>query len=381
MPPRRGRRPAPTAPAKRQLPTVTFEELKDFNESINGCIYGDSGVGKTPFAAGAENAVILSTEKGSISAKRFGSKAELVRAPTWDHVVAALDLIEKRQAGKDRLDWMILDSVTKMQVLMIRWILERIVEEKEDRDLDIPAIADHQKWQNMFKRFVDRIVDMDINVIFIATAMHKEDEEGDDLVLPNIQGKDYAIAQYLCAEMDFVYVLKAVTDKKTDEPFWRLLTKARPPYFAKDRYDALPAVVNRPTMPEVIAAIQDSGEYNAALADNAKKRAKVAVTEDESEDPWATEDDEEEIEPPAKTRTRAKAAKGRRSQPSAAPKAVEPEEEDDELDEDLKTSRRAKVTKATAKKPVRRAKAKVEPEEDDDFDPDDEDDLDFEDDE
>lgn len=382
MPPRKTRRAnAPTAPAKRELPRVDFEELADFNESVNGCIYGDSGVGKTPFAAMAPNAVILSTEKGSISAKRFGSKAELVRAPTWDHVVAALDLIVQRQAGevkgKKRLDWMIVDSVTKMQVLQIRWILERIHEEKEDRDLDIPAIADHQKWQNMFKRFIDAIVDMDINVIFVATAMHKEDAEGEDLILPDIQGKDYAIANYLCAQMDFVYCLKTGTDKKTDESYWKLLTRFRAPYFAKDRYDALPPIVLRPTMPDVIMAIMESGEFNAAQKSRAISGSKPADLEEDDVD-------EETAEPPAKPRTRTKSAKARRSQPSDEEDEPDPR---DELDEDgrdshTKTSRRAKARTA-AKKPARRAKAKVEApaEEDPDwFDPEADDaDVDFDD--
>jgi hypothetical protein len=405
LPPRRSRRKAePTAPAKRELPRVTFEELSDFNESINGCIYGDSGVGKTPLAAMAPNAVILSTEKGAISAKRFGSKAELIRASaSWDHVEAGLELVEKRQAGKipgkKRLDWMILDSVTKMQVLQIRWILERIHEVKEDRDLDIPAIQDHQKWQNMFKRFIDRIVDMDINVIFIATAMHKEDSEGEDIVLPDIQGKDYAIANYLCAQMDFVYCLKSATDKKTDQPYWKLLTRFRPPYFAKDRYDALPPVVIRPTMPDVVTAIMESGEYGAAekAALEAPKRGRKVIQAQVE-----PEDDESDDEPPArpakeKTRTPArKPPRGQRRGARVRTEDLDPDdptgdEDDDfdepdprdELDEELRdshtaTSRRAK---AAAKKPARGRKAKVEEEPDEDwFDPEAADeDIDFDD--
>ena len=416
MPPRKtNRRQTPRSLPTRELPRVEPEDLADFNESINILVCGDSGVGKTPFAAMAPKAVILSTEKGSISAKRFGSQAKLMRCPTWEHVLAGLQYIDEHP---DEFDWMVVDSLTKMQVLQIRWILERVHEENETRDLDIPAIADHQKWQNMFKRFVDRIIDMDVNVIFITTLMHKEDAEGDDLVMPDIQGKDYAIAQYVCQQMDGVYVLKAKTDKETGEPYWRLLTKFREPYFAKDRYDAFGgSVVERPTMPEIIKAIQASGEYQAAQNTKAKAKSKAAKVQDVEPD-----EDEEPAPRRGKGKTQAKAAKPTRGQSRARKAAAEPEPDEDEweddeddpineMDEDGRstktaTSRRAKIgqrkktaveseddelpakTKGKAKKPAAKkfstiTKDRIEPEEDDDwFDPDtDEDDIDFDDEE
>lgn len=382
------------APAKRTLPTVEMQDLEDFNESINFLVYGNSGVGKTPFAAMAPNSVIISTEKGAISAKRFGSESQLIKAPTWDHVEAALDYIDKLQTTDKRREWLIIDSATKMQLLLLRWILEGEVAENEARDLDIPAIQNHQKWQNMFKRFIDRIIDMDINVIFIATAMHKEDPEGEDLVLPDIQGKDYAIAQYFCAQMDGVYYLTAKTSKKTNEPVWWLYSKTKPPYFAKDRYNALPAVVGAPTMPEVIQAILESAEYGAA----AEAAAHPVIEEPEEEDVDETEEDEEEPEPTPKparrraaTRPQAKPPVGRRAKPVAVEEPEdddEPEEDDDDDGEDSQethnkavtrrqTSRRAATPakKAAApKRPVRKAKATKVVEEDDDlFDPEDND--------
>lgn len=396
MPPRsNAKRRAPQAPAKRALPRVEPEDLADFNDSINILLAGDSGVGKTPLAAQAPEAVILSTEKGSISAKRFGSTAKLMRCPTWDHVMAGLKWIDDNPG---KFKWLIVDSLTKMQVLQIRWILERVHEDNESRDLDVPALADHQKWQNMFKRFVDRIVDMDINVIFITTLMHKEDSEGEDLTLPNIQGKDYAIAQYVCEQMDGVYVLKAITDQKSGEPFWRLLTKFRAPYFAKDRYDAFGgSVVERPTMPEIIAAIEASGEYAAGEQPKAKPKSRKAATEtddwDEEDNPF--EEDEEHAKPTrARGKAKPKAKASRRSTAKSEPSEDEDEDEydpRDELDEDgrdshTKTSRRNKVTAAANRN---RRKAKVEepddeeePDEEDWFDPDEEDsdeDLDFDD--
>jgi len=186
----------------------------------------------------------MSTEKGVVSAKAAGSEARLLRTPTWEHVVAA-----KKRADEELGpgDWLILDSLTKMQVLMIRWILRKINAASPHRDLDIPAIQDHQKWQNYFKRFVDDLIEAPYNVIFICTTMLREDEEGDDQVLPAITGKGQEVCDYVCAQMD-VTLYYAITDKTSDgSPVRRALAQPFPPYTrCKDRYDVLGFYVDVP---------------------------------------------------------------------------------------------------------------------------------------
>ena len=218
--------------------TVKVEDLSDFNESFNWCVYGDSGVGKTVFASFAPRGYILSTEKGVISAKRVGSTSKLLRAPDWDHVEASIEWADKHLTEADVL---IVDSVSKMQELVIRWWLGIQHAENEARDEDIPQLQDHQKWQRMFLRFVNHLIDAKYNTIFVATAMRKEDEEGDDLVLPNIVGKDYAIAQNFCADMDIVSCLRVKKRSNIDDPREGILINDTfPPYFAKDRFNVLP---------------------------------------------------------------------------------------------------------------------------------------------
>ena len=223
-----------------QVPKITVhpEDLQDFNESVNWCIFGNSGVGKTVLAAFAPNNHILSTEKGIVAAKRVGATAKLLRAPSWPYVEASLDWADKNLTPDD---WLTVDSSSKMQELLIRWWLEVQHEENESRDLDIPQLQDHQKWQRMFLRFIQRIIDAPYNSIFIATSMHKEDPEGESIVLPNIVGKDYTIANNYCAEMDIVSCLRVEKRKNLDDPRRAIITNDTfPPYFGKDRYRALP---------------------------------------------------------------------------------------------------------------------------------------------
>jgi AAA domain-containing protein len=218
--------------------TVNAEELQDFNDSVNWCIFGDSGVGKTTFASFAPRGYILSTERGVIAAKRVGSTAKLLRAPTWPHVEASIDWADEHLTSDD---WLIVDSASKMQELLIQWWLGVQHDENAARDLDIPQLQDYPKWQRMYMRFVMHIIDAPYNSIFIATSMHKEDPEGDPIVLPNIVGKDYAIANNFCAEMDIVSCLRVQKRENIDDPRQAIITNDTfPPYFGKDRYRALP---------------------------------------------------------------------------------------------------------------------------------------------
>jgi hypothetical protein len=215
---------------------IEVEDLATFEESINIMIYGPSGHGKTVLAGGAPNSVFVSTEKGVVAAKVVGSQASLIRTPDWTHVVAAKKYCDAHY-GPD--DWIIFDSVTKMQVLMLRWILKKINEDNSNRDLDIPAIQDHQKWQNMFKRFVDSIIDAPYNTILVCTDMFKEDQDGEDIVLPAITGKEYEICNYIRAQTD-VNLYYATRELKDGTLIRRALAQPWGPYVAaKDRYQAL----------------------------------------------------------------------------------------------------------------------------------------------
>ena len=97
--------------------------------------------------------------------------------------------------------------------MALRAILDDAVEENQSRDLDIPAIQDHQKWQNMFKRFVLAFCDLPVNVLFTALSQKVDDEEGEPFLTPDIAGKGYQISQYVCGQMSCYGYMKIVKQK------------------------------------------------------------------------------------------------------------------------------------------------------------------------
>lgn len=384
--------PKPPAPIKAAKVTITFEDLADFDESVNLLIVGDSGAGKTVLAGGAPDLLFLSTENGTISAKRQGSKAKLARLKNWLEVEAVLDQLDgELEAGTCKFKWLCLDSLPKMQTMLRQHLLDiGVLEGKKGADEDSLQLQDYNKWYNMFLRFVTRLVDMPINVIFTSTSMRieTEDDNGDpqDIILPAIEGKakeGYAIAQKVCAAMSSVWFLNI--EGKGDRRKRVLYTQRRPPYFAKCRYSVLPSrVILAPnditTMARMIAKIEGG--------DVLEEEDNTDIPDEELED---FEDDDvdddlmEALEDPEPEPPKARTTRTRR--PAAKKPEPEPEEEDeDEFEEPdappkTRTARasrnpRGGVAKGTTAKPATRkatAAKKPEPEEDDDLDFEDED--------
>jgi phage nucleotide-binding protein len=247
-------------------------DMDDYDESINMLVYGDSGIGKTVLAGTAPKALFIAIESGVIAAKRQGSKAKVWPVKTWEDVQRAY--IWLRDNPNHGFEWVVIDSLTDMQEKALRWILDRAKADNSNRDEDIPAIQDHQKWQNMFKRFVDQFNDLPVNVLYTALEMKKEDEEANDVVLPLILGKDYGISQAICGKMHVVGRMSKKVLGKGDErkTVRRILFEALPPYFAKDRYDCLGRFFPNPTVPKIQAAIEGSGGVGEKPVRTTKKK-------------------------------------------------------------------------------------------------------------
>ena len=173
-------------------------ELNEFDESINLLVYGPSGVGKTVFGGSHERVLFIAVEKGTVSAKRMGSKGKVWPVHEWNDLEAAYSWL---MDNPDEFEWVVLDSITEMQQMAIRDILKKANEENSSRDLDIPAIQDHQKWQNIYKRFISSFIDLPVNVLFTALVRTAQDEDKEEFLTPDIQGKNYQLSQYTCGQM------------------------------------------------------------------------------------------------------------------------------------------------------------------------------------
>jgi hypothetical protein len=249
----RGRPASQTAKQARENPLAMVEtdvtiEVEDLSAPtrkppINILIHGPAGHGKTLLAGGAadgsRNVWFLSTEtEGVASARAVGSQAKLIRAPSWEAAVSGVKWFE---ANLTEDDWAVFDTGTQMQEMYMQWILQRENAINPQRDIDIPAIQNHLKYQNGFKRWCGRIIAAPYNVIFITTSMSVDDAEGESRVIPLLLGKKGEISDYVSSQFSVAiyYAVARESRDMTGPVIRRALNQPFPPWLAKDRYMAL----------------------------------------------------------------------------------------------------------------------------------------------
>lgn len=217
--------------------------LQEEDETFNLLVYADSGVGKTVFAGSDDDVLFIAPEdNGTLSAKRMGSSAQKWKIKGWDDISEAYKWLASLETIP--FNWVVLDSLTEMQDMCMRKILQEGVEINPSRDPDVPQLQDWIPYQNRFMRMVKAFNELEVNVLYTALQMDEENEDGDKIVLPMMQGKGTQYAKKVASTMTSfghmrVQRRRAGKDEETGEATYEeyrvIQWKASKTVMAKDR--------------------------------------------------------------------------------------------------------------------------------------------------
>ena len=249
--------------------------LEEYTECINLMIYGDPGVGKTVVAGTAKAGLILATEAGTVAAARQGSKAKVWNAVRKWHAVE--DCYEWLYDNVERpgfpFDWVAIDTITEMQSMILRYIVDTRVTEGKAKNLnpyktDLP---EYGEMHEMFKDWVGKFNDLPINTLWTAEAMQVEDEEGQEFRLPSLHGKGYQIAMWAAAQMHaygYMHMREAEHPKTHRVQTVRSIQwQASPNVRAKDRFDCLGMYTNHAKGQKTLQVLEQKIISSASVAE------------------------------------------------------------------------------------------------------------------
>lgn len=235
-------------------------ELADDDEYYNLLVYGDSGVGKTVLAGSDDDVLFIAPEdQGTMSAKRFGSSAKKWKVITWDDVVNSYDWLYKNFVAEEEpipFNWLALDSITELQSMCMRKVLDEAVANNPSRDPDVPQIQDYMPYYLRFERMVKAFCSLPVHVLFTALQQDEENEDDEKVVLPMLQGKGTQYSKKMAGLMTAFGHMTVIrrktdqTDEETGKPIFEdrrmIQWKSSRTVMAKDRTRCLePRTVNK----------------------------------------------------------------------------------------------------------------------------------------
>lgn len=289
------------------MPVPTTKKVADNQKHWNFLLYADSGAGKTVYALkkGGKRILVMAMgaeDDGLMSAARLGTEAEQIETNKWEDVMQANnDLWSPEGLAwlQENFDILVIDSLTEMDSMIMRYILQQTREQKiaKDTDPDQPWIDDYGKRNIVLEKFVRSMNDLPINVFYTALPRIAEDPDKKEFVVPAIGGNkptDFRFAMKIVSLMTsygYMRVEEVLQPQPTEaEPERKVKVKQRVIYWedtsfskGKDRTVSLtPKTINF-NIQKMCACIEgkidNTGKpkQRTATAPPAKKAAAPAV--------------------------------------------------------------------------------------------------------
>lgn len=173
----------------------------------NILLYADSGAGKTVFA-GSDNKVlfIAPEDDGLISAQRVNANATVdkITVKQWEDLKNAYEWFADHPEDCEPYNVFAIDSITEMQNLAKNYVLRMTADEKlrKGQDPEKMQLQDYGMMHELMENLVRGFNDLPVNVLWTATAKKVEDADGNEFLVPELQGKkDYGISMKMVALM------------------------------------------------------------------------------------------------------------------------------------------------------------------------------------
>lgn len=248
---------------------VPIEEVDPYLRIL---VYGRHGSQKTRFACTGPKPIIFDVnEKGTTSARRMHG-AEVYPVNQWSDIMDGYWYM--RLKGLDKYETVVIDSLTAMQGMCMKYVLGELEEKDYTRESDMPDRRSWGKMSEIMKREVLRFRNLPMHVVFTALERIVGDEDEPESHVPDLNPGTRGTVLAAVDVIGRTYVKEVRTAKKSkgkkskEKKEWvpHMLVGPHDYYETKDRTGELGRIVKNPTVPLLLEAA-GLGEEDATDSD------------------------------------------------------------------------------------------------------------------
>lgn len=212
----------------------------------NVLIYGPSGIGKTSLFYDAKDTLVLDVEHGTevlekdnyFGKKDYPSQVEILQLKSWEDLQGVFAAL---QSGELHFTNIVLDSITDIRELCKDHVLE--TQDRKRISDDVASQQDYLVMSERMRKMLRNFRALPMNVFIVAREYSGKDEEtGTERIKPAIGGK---LEDDVPGMMN-ITVYMTLNKEGERVACFNLAGK----YYAKDRTNRFPKVLENPTWSE-----------------------------------------------------------------------------------------------------------------------------------
>lgn len=212
-------------------------------------VYGPPGSGKTVFACGSPNTLLIDIERGSRSLlnHEHTKATDVLEFRSIQQFKLLIDRLKDGGSLHGKWDTLVVDSATELQKRDLDDVLKREAKADPSRNPFIPTGPDYNANTEHMRQIFSDLRNLPMNIVILAHVKEeKDDSTGRVLLRPNLTAKLAGTVNHLVDTVGYL--------TRDEDGTRNLQVHQTPKVTAKTRIGGLDTVIKNPSITDLITA-------------------------------------------------------------------------------------------------------------------------------
>lgn len=231
-------------------------------------VYANPGEGKTSLIGTSPRCLILDADRGTevLQTRGLTKNVEKWEVSNWTDMMDAYEYL--LNGGTNDYEWVWIDSLFGFQERGMDHIMSDLVVKSPHRKMYLPDKGEYGQNMNRLTLLMRDFRDLPINWGWTSHVMRTEDQDGEVLYMPMVQGRD--MSAKVCSYMNLVGRVEKFMKEGTEQVRFTTTTKEK--FYTKDRFKI--GSILDPTIPKIMTKVNQARQTAPATANQSPGASK-----------------------------------------------------------------------------------------------------------